>query len=174
MDGINSIEDIDTMLDAEFNIDENITDDNQSTETEPEGEGENVDNTATPEGETQSSDDGSDDSSNDEGTTDPNSNDDTSNTSDGGNSKKDYAFAKIRQENSDLKAKAKNAEANETFLKQLAANYGYNNVDDFVKALFMVQKTILSFKKLKIRVMTLCYIKNHKIISVESNNLKEN
>lgn len=134
MDGINSIEDIDTMLDAEFNIDENITDDNQSTEPTPEGEGENVDSTATPEGETQSSDDGSDDSSNDEGTTDPNSNDDTSNTSDGGNSKKDYAFAKIRQENSDLKAKAKDAEANETFLKQLAANYGYNNVDDFVKA----------------------------------------
>lgn len=131
MDGINSIEDIDTMLDAEFNIDENITDDNQSTE--PEDNGDDVDNTTTPEGETQSSDDGSDDSSNDEGTTDPNSDDNTS-TSDGGDSKKDYAFAKIRQENSTLKAKAKDAEANETFLKQLAANYGYNNVEDFVKA----------------------------------------
>lgn len=131
MDGINSIEDIDTMLDAEFNIDENITDDNQSTE--PEDNGDDVDNTTTPEGEPQSSDDGSDDSSNDEGTTDPNS-DDNASTSDGGDSKKDYAFAKIRQENSTLKAKAKDAEANETFLKQLAANYGYNNVEDFVKA----------------------------------------
>ena len=131
MDGINSIEDIDTMLDAEFKIDENITDDNQSTE--PEDNGDDVDNTTTPEGEPQSSDDGSDDSSNDEGTTDPNS-DDNASTSDGGDSKKDYAFAKIRQENSTLKAKAKDAEANETFLKQLAANYGYNNVEDFVKA----------------------------------------
>ena len=130
MDGINSIEDIDTMLDTEFNIGESQVDENQSDDASDDAA---ADETVVENNTDSNTTDDSDDSSNDEGTTDQNEEGGTPKANDD-DSKKEYAFAKIRQENSDLKAKAKGAEANETFLKQLAANYGYNNVEDFVKA----------------------------------------
>jgi hypothetical protein len=124
---LNSVEDIDALLDNEFSIDEE--DDNQDL------------NTAAPEDE-DNSDDGQDgnDVDTEDGTSDQDnvdeepSNDDNS----GGtqtkittDEKKEYAFSKIRQENSQLKQEKQKLQAESDFVKELAASYGYTDVDKF-------------------------------------------
>lgn len=124
---LNSVEDIDALLDNEFSIDEE--DDNQDLDT------------AAPEDE-DNSDDGQDgnDVDTEDGTSDQDnvdeepSNDDNS----GGtqtkittDEKKEYAFSKIRQENSQLKQEKQKLQAESDFVKELAASYGYTDVDKF-------------------------------------------
>lgn len=124
---LNSVEDIDALLDNEFSIDEE--DDNQDL------------GTAAPEDE-DNSDDGQDgnDVDTEDGTSDQDnvdeepSNDDNS----GGtqtkittDEKKEYAFSKIRQENSQLKQEKQKLQAESDFVKELAASYGYTDVDKF-------------------------------------------
>lgn len=124
---LNSVEDIDALLDNEFSIDEE--DDNQDLST------------AAPEDE-DNSDDGQDgnDVDTEDGTSDQDnvdeepSNDDNS----GGtqtkittDEKKEYAFSKIRQENSQLKQEKQKLQAESDFVKELAASYGYTDVDKF-------------------------------------------
>ena len=50
-------------------------------------------------------------------------------------SKKDYAFAQLRTENSDLKRERDGYKADSDYLKDLAASYGYDDVSKFQEAI---------------------------------------
>lgn len=65
-------------------------------------------------------------------------------------SKKDYAFADLRAQNSALKKEKENLEADSKFLKELASSYGYDDVSKFQEAIKMLDMK----KKQKIKVMT--------------------
>ena len=131
-DNFNSVEDIDNMLDQEFGIDDSIetpTDessqdvdvtDEVSTETEPETEAEDESSQENIEGpENGTTDQGEKPENNDK----PNA-----------DAKKEYAFAQIRRERDELKSQLGEADKNANILKQLAAQYGYDNVDEFYEA----------------------------------------
>lgn len=123
---LNNVEDIDAMLDKQFNI----TDEESSINVE-ETDGE-VDNQELDENENL-------DSNEDENT----NNDDVENPSSEGNSeestdnkpsaddKKDFAFGKMRKENSDLRNQLNEHNQEIEFLNKLAAQYGYTDVKKF-------------------------------------------
>ena len=132
-DNFNSVEDIDNMLDQEFGIDdvETPTDessqevetlDEVSTDTDLEVETEDESNQENIEGPNIGTTDQETDAQ-PESTSKPDS-----------NAKKDYAFAQIRKERDDLKTQLQSANKNETMLKAIASQYGYDNVDEFYKA----------------------------------------
>lgn len=125
---LKTVDDIDSMLDKEFNITDNGSneDDENINETE-----EDVNNQETEEDENQNSDE------------DENTNDDENNSSNeeknngkadnkpSADDKKDFAFSKIRKENSDLKNQLNEKNAETEFLNKLAAQYGYTDVKKF-------------------------------------------
>lgn len=120
---LNSVEDIDTMLDNEFKITEE-----QSSENTEETDG-NVEEqeTETDENqETASSDDTKDDENIEENKTDEDSDKKPS-----ADDKKEFAFSKMRKENSDLKNQLNESKAETEFLNKLAAQYGYTDVKKF-------------------------------------------
>ena len=51
------------------------------------------------------------------------------------NNKKDYAFAQLRTENSDLKKERDGYKADSDYLKELAASYGYDDISKFQEAI---------------------------------------
>lgn len=123
---LNNVEDIDAMLDKQFNI----TDEEPSVSVE-ETDGE-VNNQELDENENL-------DSNEDENT----NNDDVENPSSEGKSeesidnkpsaddKKDFAFGKMRKENSDLRNQLNEHNQEIEFLNKLAAQYGYTDVKKF-------------------------------------------
>lgn len=136
--GVNSVEDIDAMLDSEFNItedgaegvEETNEDDNEAVTNSEDNTSTNVDDD---ENET---DDGQEDDENgsDDGTKNQN---ETNNTKEGQekpsvDDKKDYAFSQLRKENAELKAKYKASSEKEDMLKNIALQYGYSDVNKFI------------------------------------------
>ena len=124
---LNSVEDIDAMLDNEFKlIDEEPSKDIEETDG-------NVENQDLENDESQESN--TDDETKDDETKDDESktneiekNTDTKPSAD---DKKDFAFSKMRKENSDLKNQLNEKNAETEFLNKLAAQYGYTDVKKF-------------------------------------------
>lgn len=121
---LNSVEDIDTMLDNEFNItdDANLDDNIEETDGNVEDqEPEVTENETTDEDEDKNDDeDLSSKDDNEVSDSKPNAED-----------KKEYAFSKIRKENSDLKNQLNQKNEESEFLSRLAAQYGYTDVKKF-------------------------------------------
>lgn len=118
---LNSVEDIDNMLDEEFEIvEEEITDDtNDNNEEEIE------------DNKTEENDDdekGTLDQDNEEQNDDNDEKDDKKVDIE---SKKDYAFGTLRKENSELKKEKEQYEKDNVFVKELALQYGYSDVEKF-------------------------------------------
>lgn len=122
---LNSVEDIDAMLDSQFNITDEETNDNAENTEETDG---NVENQ-------EPSDDGSQETGTDDNNNgDENNSNETENKSDSkpsADDKKEFAFSKIRKENSDLKNQLNEKNEQTEFLNKLAAQYGYTDVKKF-------------------------------------------
>ena len=120
---LNTVEDIDSMLDSEFKL----NDETSSTDEDTEETDGNV--------ESQESDDSTQESDADEETKDDeeksNENEDNSDTKPSAEDKRDFAFSKMRKENSDLKNQLNESKAETEFLNKLAAQYGYTDVKKF-------------------------------------------
>lgn len=120
---LNSVEDIDTMLDNEFKITEE-----QPSENTEETDG-NVEEQETETDENQESD--SSDETKDDENVEENKTDDDSDKKPSADNKKEFAFSKMRKENSDLKNQLNESKAETEFLNKLAAQYGYTDVKKF-------------------------------------------
>lgn len=120
---LNSVEDIDTMLDNEFKITEE-----QSSENTEETDG-NVEEQETETDESQESD--SSDETKDDENVEENKTDEDSDKKPSADDKKEFAFSKMRKENSDLKNQLNESKAETEFLNKLAAQYGYTDVKKF-------------------------------------------
>lgn len=120
---LNSVEDIDTMLDNEFKITEE-----QPSENTEETDG-NVEEQETETDESQESD--SSDETKDDENVEENKTDDDSDKKPSADDKKEFAFSKMRKENSDLKNQLNESKAETEFLNRLAAQYGYTDVKKF-------------------------------------------
>ena len=123
---LNTVDDIDAMLDSQFNLT-----DEQSSENVEETDGnedsqdlEDDENQNSSEDENIENDDDNKSSNEDEG----NASDDNKPSAD---DKKDFAFGKLRRENSDLKNQLNEKNQESEFLNKLAANYGYTDVKKF-------------------------------------------
>ena len=123
---LNTVDDIDAMLDSQFNLT-----DEQSSENVEETDGnedsqdlEDDENQNSSEDENIENDDDNKSSNEDEG----NASDDNKPSAD---DKKDFAFGKLRKENSDLKNQLNEKNQESEFLNKLAANYGYTDVKKF-------------------------------------------
>ena len=119
---LNSVEDIDAMLDNEFKI----------TEEEPSADIEETDGNVEKE---ELDTDENQESETDEETKDDENNSDgnevKSDNKPSADDKKEFAFSKIRKENSDLKNQLNEIKAESEFLNKLAAQYGYTDVKKF-------------------------------------------
>ena len=124
---LNSVEDIDAMLDNEFKL----TDEEPSKDIE-ETDG-NVENQDLENDESQESN--IDDETKDDETKDDesktNETEKNTDTKPSADDKKDFAFSKMRKENSDLKNQLNEKNAETEFLNKLAAQYGYTDVKKF-------------------------------------------
>ena len=134
---LKSVDDIDEMLLKDFNIDDSveeqpIEDDNsnENNDSNVSNENDNIDDSQQGNDENGNEDvsDQSDESQDDN--TSNNISDNKHNTED----KKEFAFSKIRKENSDLKALNKTLSTRDEALKKIASNYGYDDVDKFLEA----------------------------------------
>lgn len=135
---LNSVEDIDAMLASEFNITDDVDDiDNQDGEVTSETDADldvstNTDNSAEVNNDSNENDEnGSNDGTMDQESADKQTSSAVSKPSN--DDKKDYSFAQLRKENSEFKAKNKELSANDEFLRAIAAQYGYDDVEDFKK-----------------------------------------
>lgn len=118
---LNSVEDIDTMLDNEFKL----TDESDSENIE-ETDG-NVEEQETEPDENQESE-SSDETKNDDNAQE---NEEVNDKKPSADDKKEFAFSKMRKENSDLKSQINEQSQEVEFLKKLAAQYGYTDVKKF-------------------------------------------
>lgn len=118
---LNSVEDIDTMLDNEFKL----TDESDSENVE-ETDG-NVEEQETEPDENQESE-SSDETKNDDNAQE---NEEVNDKKPSADDKKEFAFSKMRKENSDLKSQINEQSQEVEFLKKLAAQYGYTDVKKF-------------------------------------------
>lgn len=134
---LKSVDDIDEMLLKDFNIDDSveeqpIEDDNsnENNDNNVSNENDNIDDSQQGNDENGNEDvsDRSNESQDDN--TSNNVSDNKHNTED----KKEFAFSKIRKENSDLKALNKTLSTRDEALKKIASNYGYDDVDKFLEA----------------------------------------
>ena len=137
---LNSIEDIDLMLENEFNINEDASEDENESNQELEVENEEGANS---ELETENEDeniDENDDEGSEDGTTDQDEIEDSNEevtkapSKPSKEEKSNYAFSQLRKENAELKSKYKATSENEAFLKKIATQYGYSDVNAFMKA----------------------------------------
>lgn len=136
---LKSVDDIDEMLLKDFNIDDSVeekpvVDDNNTSETDDKNiddNSNNVDNNQ--QGNDENNDTGIS-NQNEENSDDNNKNVDDSDNKHSKDDKKEFAFSKIRKENSDLKALNKTLTTRDEALKKIASNYGYDDVDKFLEA----------------------------------------
>lgn len=133
---LKSVDDIDEMLLKDFNIEDSV-DENY---VEDSGNDSNDENSSSEEDNSDNSQPGNDENNN-EDVSDQNNEDSDDNTDDGNSNskhsvedKKEFAFSKIRKENSDLKAINKTLTSRDEALKKIASNYGYDDVDKFLEA----------------------------------------
>ena len=123
---LNTVEDIDAMLDKQFNItDEEPSTDNEETDGNDNNQESEEDNENLKSDEDENNND--DETKNDENEAKDNISDNKPSADD----KKDFAFSKIRKENSDLKNQLNEKNAESEFLSRLAAQYGYTDVKKF-------------------------------------------
>lgn len=120
---LNTVEDIDAMLDNQFNI----TDEESGIDVE-ETDG-NVEDQESEIGENQETE--NDEETKDDDNVEKNKTDDDSDKKPSADDKKDFAFSKMRKENSDLKNQLNEKNAETEFLNRLAAQYGYTDVKKF-------------------------------------------
>ena len=124
---LNTVEDIDAMLDSQFNITDEQSDDSKDNVEETDG---NVENQESGTDENQEID--TDEETKDD---DNSSNEEEGNEKSDGkpsaDDKKEFAFSKMRKENSDLKNQLNEKNAETEFLNRLAAQYGYTDVKKF-------------------------------------------
>lgn len=120
---LNSVEDIDSMLDQQFNISD---DNNEEYNIEDTKE---IDEESVEDSE-EDTDKGIEDQSSEQEDVDNNGDSKKLSKDD----KKEYAFAQMRRENSEMKSKVNSLSKSNEFLKSLAAQYGYENVEDFQAA----------------------------------------
>lgn len=128
-DGLNNIDDIDEMLDKEFNISEDVVDNDETDENV-----ENEDNDV--EEETTDLDENETESNQETGSEEPKNDVNADNKAVVKPTKeqqKEYAFNELRKENSSLKKQYEAASKSEAILKQIAAQYGYDDVDKFAE-----------------------------------------
>lgn len=122
---LSTVEDIDNMLNSQFNItDEPTNEDVEETE-------EDVTSQDTEDDENQSSEADESIENDDENSSSEGNNDENSDSKPSADDKKDFAFGKMRKENSDLKNQLNEKNQETEFLKKLASNYGYTDVKKF-------------------------------------------
>lgn len=122
---LNSVEDIDAMLDSEFHLNDEQANNNSENIEETSGdvtnqESENDENLNSDEDENTNDDADSSDENQEKSDTKPSADD-----------KKEFAFSKMRKENSDLKNKLNEKNEETEFLNKLAAQYGYTDIKKF-------------------------------------------
>ena len=120
---LNSVEDIDAMLANEFKL----TDEQPSEDIE-ETDG-NVEDQELEDDESQESE--VDEETKDDDENSSNENQEKSESKPSADDKKEFAFSKMRKENSDLKNQLNEKNAESEFLNRLAAQYGYTDVKKF-------------------------------------------
>ena len=124
---LNTVEDIDAMLDSQFNITDTPSVDVNNEETDG-----NVTSSDTEDDESLSSEvnenieDDADENSSDEKAEEKSSDNKPS-----ADDKKEFAFSKMRKENSDLKNQLNQKNEESEFLSRMAAQYGYTDVKKF-------------------------------------------
>ena len=138
-ESFNSVDDIDAMLASEFNITDDVDDiDDQDGEVTSETDVDlDVSTSADDSAEVNNDSNENDENGSNDGTMDQESADKQTSSAvskPSNDDKKDYSFAQLRKENSEFKAKNKELSANDEFLRAIAAQYGYDKVDDFKKA----------------------------------------
>ena len=119
---LNSVEDIDAMLDSQFNITEEQPSENTE---ETDGNVEVQESEKDENHETEIDEETKDDENN------SNENQEMSDSKPSADDKKEFAFSKMRKENSDLKNQLNEKNAETEFLNRLAAQYGYTDVKKF-------------------------------------------
>ena len=134
---LKSVDDIDEMLLKDFNIDDSveeqpIEDDNsnENNDNNVSNENDNIDDSQQGNDENDNEDVSDQSNESQDDNTSNNVSDNKHNTED----KKEFAFSKIRKENSDLKALNKTLSTRDEALKKIASNYGYDDVDKFLEA----------------------------------------
>lgn len=134
---LKSVDDIDEMLLKDFNIDDSveeqpIEDDNsnENNDNNVSNENDNIDDSQQGNDENGNEDVSDQNNESQDDNTSNNVSDNKHNTED----KKEFAFSKIRKENSDLKALNKTLSTRDEALKKIASNYGYDDVDKFLEA----------------------------------------
>lgn len=135
-ESFNSVDDIDAMLASEFNITDDVDDiDDQDGEVTSETDVDlDVSTSADDSAEVNNDSNENDENGSNDGTMDQESADKQTSSAVSKPSiddKKDYSFAQLRKENSEFKAKNKELSANDEFLRAIAAQYGYDDVEDF-------------------------------------------
>lgn len=119
---LNSVEDIDAMLDNEFKITEEQPSENTE---ETDGNVEDQESETDENQETETDEETKDDESS------SNENQESADSKPSADDKKEFAFSKMRKENSDLKNQLNEKNAESEFLSKLAAQYGYTDVKKF-------------------------------------------
>lgn len=119
---LNSVEDIDAMLDNEFKINYEEASENIE-ETDGNVEDQELDTDENQESETDEETKDDESSSNE--------NQESADSKPSADDKKEFAFSKMRKENSDLKNQLNEKNAESEFLSKLAAQYGYTDVKKF-------------------------------------------
>lgn len=131
---LKNVDDIDEMLLKDFNIDDSIEDqsveNDNSNENNISNENDNIDDSQQGNDENGNEDVSDQSNESQDNNTSNNVSDNKHNTED----KKEFAFSKIRKENSDLKALNKTLSTRDEALKKIASNYGYDDVDKFLEA----------------------------------------
>lgn len=131
---LKNVDDIDEMLLKDFNIDDSIEDqpveNDNSNENNISNENDNIDDSQQGNDENGNEDVSDQSNESQDDNTSNNISDNKHNTED----KKEFAFSKIRKENSDLKALNKTLSTRDEALKKIASNYGYDDVDKFLEA----------------------------------------
>ena len=134
---LKSVDDIDEMLLKDFNIDDSV----EEQPIEDDNSNENNDNNVSNENNNiDDSQQGNDENGNEDVSDQSNESQDDNNSNNVSDNKhntenkKEFAFSKIRKENSDLKALNKTLSTRDEALKKIASNYGYDDVDKFLEA----------------------------------------
>lgn len=134
---LKSVDDIDEMLLKDFNIDDSVEDQpieddnsNENNDNNISNENDNIDDSQQGNDENGNEDVSDQNNESQDDNTSNNVSDNKHNTDD----KKEFAFSKIRKENSDLKALNKTLSTRDEALKKIASNYGYDDVDKFLEA----------------------------------------
>lgn len=139
-ESLNSVDDIDAMLASEFNLTDeaeaDVEDQDGDVTTEPETESDVSTNTEDNVEDSNVSNENDENGSNDGTVSQESADKQTSSaTSKPSNEdKRDYSFAQLRKDNAELKAREKELSGNDEFLRAIATQYGYDDVEDFKKA----------------------------------------